>query len=379
MDKNDKIYRELQKHLDKHNVFFPKFRSGVDIRILKHHCSPQEAKIMLKMDYKYEPVEVVYERLPDLGVSYEEFGEIIEEMVKKGGIMYVERNGEQLIKTLPFVVGMYERKAYNLTPEYVRDFREITSNKTTFGLPFISTEVLQMRTIPIEKSVEQQELTVASYDSIRNLIVDTTDPIVVNECICRQAREIEGQSCQSSKNLERCLSFRELAQLCIRGEKGRVVSKEEALEIIQQAEMEGLVLQPSNAQEPEFVCCCCKCCCVSLGAHQKMPKPARFWATNYYSVVDTVICEGCGICAKKCPTSAITHKKAKKNPKINLNKCIGCGVCVVKCPNKAMKLVQKEKETLPPKTDDDLYELIMQNKRGRFRSVMRMGKKLIKK
>ena len=378
MDKSDKIYRELQKHLDKHNAFFPKLRSGVDIRILKHHCSPEEAKIMLKMDYKYEPVEVVYERLPDIGVSYEDFGEIIEQMVRKGGIMHVERNGVDLIKTLPWVVGMFEHKAYNLTPEYVRDLREIQSNKTKFGLAFISTEVLQMRTIPIEKSVEPQELTVASYDSIRNLIEDTTDPIVANECICRQAREIEGHSCQTSKNIERCLAFRELAQLCIRGEMGRVVSKEEALEIIHQAEKEGLVLQPSNAQEPEFVCCCCKCCCGILGAHGQMPRTARFWATNYYSVVDTTICKGCGICAKKCPASAITHKKANKIPKINLNKCIGCGVCVVKCPNKAVKLVQKEKETLPPKTDDDLYELIMQNKRGRFSSVMRIAKKMIK-
>lgn len=378
MSSSDEIYRDLQKHLDKHPVGFPALRSGVEIRILKHYFTPEYAEIALKMDYKYEPINEVYERLPDIGVSLEEFEKIIEEMVMKGAIMLVERDGESLIKTLPFVVGMFEHKVYNLTPEFVKDFRELTSSKFTYGLSFIGTEVLQMRTIPIEKSIKPEKLSVASYDNVRKIIEDTTDPIVINECICRQAKEVEGHTCQISKSKERCIAFRDIAKLCIKGGLGREISKEEALEIIQQCDKEGLVLQPSNAQEPEFICCCCSCCCGILYAHRRMPWPAKFWATNYYAEVDVTICAGCGICADKCQVSAITHKKVKKPPKINLKKCIGCGVCVSKCPNKALKLVHKKKEIVPPTTDDDLYETIMQNKKGKFGSVLRVAKRLFK-
>lgn len=42
-------------------------------------------------------------------------------------------------------------------------------------------------------------------------------------------------------------------------------------------------------------------------------------------------CKGCGICAKHCPTSAITGE-LKKPYTIHQDVCIRCGNCKVKCP-----------------------------------------------
>ena len=60
------VYRELQQHLDKFAIGFPATESGVEIRILKHLFSPDEAKLATKLDDKYEPLEAVYERAKDL-------------------------------------------------------------------------------------------------------------------------------------------------------------------------------------------------------------------------------------------------------------------------------------------------------------------------
>ncbi|MDO4287947.1 MAG: NADH-quinone oxidoreductase subunit NuoF, partial [Eubacterium sp.] len=50
---------------------------------------------------------------------------------------------------------------------------------------------------------------------------------------------------------------------------------------------------------------------------------------NY--VIDEEKCKGCGICAKKCPGSAISGEK-KKPHVVDTTKCVKCGACVEACP-----------------------------------------------
>ena len=45
-------------------------------------------------------------------------------------------------------------------------------------------------------------------------------------------------------------------------------------------------------------------------------------------------CNGCGACAKRCPTGAIDLAAPKG---VNKEKCIKCGRCIVVCPTKARR------------------------------------------
>ena len=47
--------------------------------------------------------------------------------------------------------------------------------------------------------------------------------------------------------------------------------------------------------------------------------------------IDPDKCKGCGICAKNCPTNAISGK-VKQPHVIDQDKCIKCGTCMDKCP-----------------------------------------------
>jgi len=52
--------------------------------------------------------------------------------------------------------------------------------------------------------------------------------------------------------------------------------------------------------------------------------------------IDKNICQGCSVCGKDCPASAISIIDGKA--KIDFSKCIGCGKCVSVCPFSAIKV-----------------------------------------
>ena len=139
---------------------------------------------------------------------------------------------------------------------------------------------------------------------------------------------------------------------------GREITREEALEITRQNEEDGLVLQPTNYEKLDFICACCGCCCGILQIHKLLPKPAENWAHNFYAVVDTESCAGCGTCVERCQVNAVTINEESGYSMINLDRCIGCGNCVVTCPSQALQLVKMEIETVPPKDSTSLYQLL---------------------
>ena len=64
---------------------------------------------------------------------------------------------------------MYEGQLYGLTRELLKDFDEYTSTRA-FGLEFLSSELPQMRTIPVERSIKVEHQ-VATYDQLTSLII----------------------------------------------------------------------------------------------------------------------------------------------------------------------------------------------------------------
>ena len=49
-------------------------------------------------------------------------------------------------------------------------------------------------------------------------------------------------------------------------------------------------------------------------------------------------CVYCTVCAKKCPTGALTVNRAQKQWTIDRLLCITCGYCVEACPKESLEL-----------------------------------------
>lgn len=55
--------------------------------------------------------------------------------------------------------------------------------------------------------------------------------------------------------------------------------------------------------------------------------------------IDIEDCISCSMCARSCPTGAITVDRKELTWAINRFDCLACGYCVIKCPKKCLHLV----------------------------------------
>jgi NAD-dependent dihydropyrimidine dehydrogenase PreA subunit/predicted transcriptional regulator len=367
------VYVELRQQIDKMPCGMPATDSGVEIRILKHLFTPEEAKIALSLNVFPEPLKRIFNRVKktDQAVTVEGLKEVLDRLVAKGSIMCDEKKGQKLYSYAMLAVGMYEFQANRLTKEFYEDCEEYFGE---FSKEFFRTHVPQLRVIPVEKSITVENY-VATYDEMRGFVKNAEGQFGVINCVCKQGKDLVGHKCKTTDVRETCLLFPAMtSSLMKNGTPFRLISKDETLEILQRAEKEGLVIEPSNSQEPLFVCCCCGDCCGVLTMAKMFPKPATLFATNYHAEVDNQLCLGCGVCLKRCQMEALTITNKKSS--INLDRCIGCGLCVSTCPKKAIKLLKNEKVIVPPKNTDDLYKKILTKKVGNA-TLLKIGVKKI--
>jgi len=367
MMKKLQVYRDLQKHLDAQPVGFPAVRSGADIRLLMRHFTEEEAGIAVEMSYRYETAGTIHQRLEKKGLTLEQLKTTLEAMSSKMSIMQRETGGVLYYCLIPLVIGMYEGMVFDMDSGYVKAYDEY-AHSMQHGLSFISTELMQMRTIPVEKSIETRNH-VMQYDNIVSLIESAEGPVIIIECTCRKRKRISGEPCSRTSREETCMVFGDIARLMKKYGRGREIGKAEALEISRQSQKEGLVLQTYNMQRPDVICACCSCCCEILGIHRTLVNPVNFWSSNFHAAVNSEKCTGCGLCVKWCQVDAVRIDKKKKKASIMKNRCIGCGNCITKCRTGALLLERNRETGMPPADFVDLQEIIMRNK-----PVWRLGR-----
>lgn len=361
MSTDDTIYRLLQQHLDNQAVGFPSTKSGADIRLLKRLFTPEEAKLALHLTYKPAQRDLIIERAAaEFSASQAE--SLLESMFQKGAIGWKEKAGVSFWYALPLLIGMYEAQDGNPSLEFLDD-ADAYMKTLSFGKSFLTVRPSQMRTIPINKSIPVEHH-VATYDNIRSLVKDSAGPFVVLPCICRKSSAMRNKPCSKTSRQETCLAFGDMAAMVLRRGHCREMTRGEVIEILQKNEDDGLVLQPANAQQPEFVCSCCGCCCGMLSYQKFLPHPVDFWSSNHYAEVSADACTQCGICVDRCQVGAMGLSGLAGEAAVNRNRCIGCGLCVPTCPSQAIILLRKPVAAMPPKNEEALFDEVNKNRPG---------------
>ena len=355
------VYRNLQEHLDQMPIGFPRAKSGSDIRVLKHLFTPEEAKIATFLKFgcytNTEPLNQIYERIKNTGMTLQEVEEILDTMAKKGSVMFRKEGERKYYANAMLVIGMYEFKVCSLTKEFLKDLNEYSAE--IWGAKANPTDYKQIRVIPVDIDVEPEHY-IAPYDTVRKILEEHEGPFLKVNCVCRQEMEILGEPCKMTNHKDNCIAFGNMAQHYIDQDWGTQISKEETLKLLHQNQEEGLIFRPNNAQNIDFICSCCYCCDGGIGRLLKVPDPANYATSNYYAEVDSDLCTGCGTCIDRCQMKAITQ--IDNISSIEGKRCIGCGNCVAICPSEAINLQKKEEQYIPPQTMEDLYDRILEEK-----------------
>lgn len=346
------VYQRLRRHLDKMPVALPSTASGVELRILRRLFAPEEAEVALLLSAVPETLDRIVRRARGTGLTREQIEPALDRLVEKGAILGGGGRGgrPRRYSKAQLAIGMYELQVDQLTEALQRDVEQYFQEG--FGNAVFKPPTSQMRTIPVNaRFVPERQ--VGHYDDARKLVEDTSGPIAVMNCVCRQGKDLTGEPCRVISGRRVCMTFDGTARHMIDSGTGEAVGRDEALELLNQAEEDGLVLQPENTRDPSFMCFCCGCCCGVLTTAKRFPRPAEYLHSNYRVAVSAELCAGCGTCHSRCPMDALDG--GEEGTEVDPDRCIGCGACVGTCPSEALSLVMKEKETVPPRDRRSLY------------------------
>lgn len=336
------VYRRLAQRLNDIPNGFPATESGVELRLLAKIFTPEEAELAAVMRLSREPAADIGARA---GVDADDAYRTLKAMARKGLIRFKRSEGQLLFGLMPFVVGFYEEQL----PRMDEELAELLENylQETKGSGITQDTPAVHRVVPVEESIPF-ELEVFPYERASELL-ENARSWGVRDCICRVQQQLIGEGCDHET--ENCLVFAPVEGAFEHSEVDRAITKEEALDILRDAEEAGLVHSTGNFRGPHYyICNCCACCCGILRGVTEFGVPTAIAKSDFRAEMDVESCIGCGDCIERCQFGALAL--SEDVCEVDYSRCVGCGVCAVVCPTDALYLERRSAGEVPPPPAD---------------------------
>ena len=189
-------------------------------------------------------------------------------------------------------------------PVIAECFERYTRYRTPILVPNFPVGMGPMRVMPVGSAIKN-DTHAAPYDEVER-IIDNAWAISVGPCSCRRTRRLMGEGCGHLEE-DMCMYINDNAKFFSKQGSHRLVSKEEAKEILKRAEDNGLVHEINEAEGydgPTAICNCCGCSCLALRLGEYFNDPDLL-RTNYVARVDKDKCVACGQCVENCQMGAL--------------------------------------------------------------------------
>ncbi len=353
----DTVYSLLARRLDALPNRFPSTKSGVELQLLTKLFTVKEAGLACAMGLEPEPVADIASRA---GVDPGDARNDLKRMAAKGLIGLTRGEGEFAFALKPFVVGFYETQLPRMDDEMAALFDQYlleTQGSILREVPAFHRVIPVGRAIPFQIAIHPYEQASA--------LLEGASSWGVRPCICRVQQRLVGKGCNPPE--ETCLVFAPVEHAFDRSKVDRVITKEEALQILRATEEAGLVHTTGNYRDGiDYICNCCTCCCGILRGIAEFGIHTAVARSDFRMVVEAGMCSGCGSCLERCQFKALAA--AEEIVVVDYNKCMGCGLCVEACSTDALHLERRPPGELgqPPANINEWrsQRMMLQNGKG---------------
>ena len=281
----------------------PVGENSVWTKILKKLITDEECALGMKLSRTPISAEDYAQKV---GRPVEEVSKLLWDMADHGAIFAHFINDKPYYRLAPFVPGIYEymMDRRTLDKEMAQLFVDMPQEMAyLFNLLSVKDGGM-MKTVPVMQEIKAQQK-VLTFEEIKHYIM-TTDCITVADCLCRTSMKMIGKGCEHPIE-NTCFQLGPHAKYYIKTGRGREVSKEEALELLDFVERAGLVhhvFATEGLGESSYICNCCGCSCSGFRINRQFGG-AGFSKSNFRARIDMEKCVACGNCVEVCPLNAI--------------------------------------------------------------------------
>ena len=246
----------------------------------------------------------------DAGVPVEKAATMLKHMSQKGACFErITADGKCFYNITPFIPGFYEfvmtDPETKKNPAVAFQFRR-TLDELGVLLRNVSVQGGGlMKVTPVMKEIQAQQK-VYSYEDVMTFI-NKAKSYSVADCACRTAAKLVGKGCEHPIE-DTCLQFDETADYYVRTGRGRAITREEAIKVLEYTEKAGLVhcaFQVEGKDYTTFICNCCGCSCAGLRQINRLDANPMSHS-NFRAQINEDKCVACGECVNICPVNAVT-------------------------------------------------------------------------
>ena len=191
-------------------------------------------------------------------------------------------------------------------PVYAKFFEQASKGPLSKATPMVPPggAGIGMHVIPVEQAIEHENQSI-SIEHIKHWLDKYDGKYAASTCSCRASRDTLGEGCGDDFN-DWCIAVGDMADYVVETNRGRYITREEALEIFQRAEDNGFVHQITNIDGENKIFAICNCnvnVCYALRTSQLFNTP-NLSRSAYVARVESSKCVACGRCVEVCPAGA---------------------------------------------------------------------------